>query len=228
MMHLLLNNLSKTTKVNHNVLLLLLLMILHTGISCAKDLEEDSLSHCEEEKALLNLQEDDYYMGSKDAPIKMIEYSSLSCGHCSEFHEKVFNKIKENFIDKGKVLYIHRNFPTNTPALTAALVARCSGDYFKFIDAFLHSQNAWAFTHDFKEKIKNISALSGVTSDEFDKCADDEDAKSLLYSKSFIASKELAINATPTFFINGKKMEGFLQYDSFKNTFMKILKDDTE
>ena len=76
----------------------------------------------------------DMIMGKDDAPVTIIEYSSLSCPHCAAFHKDVFPELKTKYIDTGKVRYILREFPLNEPALAGTVIARClePSRYFAF------------------------------------------------------------------------------------------------
>lgn len=67
----------------------------------------------------------DKLLGDPKAPILMIEYASLTCYHCSLFHRNVFPKIKEKYIDTGKMLYIFRHFPLDYRGLKAAMLSHC-------------------------------------------------------------------------------------------------------
>ena len=70
----------------------------------------------------------DKKIGEESAKIKIIEFASLTCGHCAKFHNEVFPKIKEEFIDTGKVLFTYKDFPLDKFALKASVIARCSGE----------------------------------------------------------------------------------------------------
>ena len=41
-------------------------------------------------------------LGKDDAPVTIVEYASLTCGHCANFHNTVFPKIKEKYVDSGQ------------------------------------------------------------------------------------------------------------------------------
>ena len=62
-------------------------------------------------------------LGRADAPVTIIEYSSLTCPHCADFHRDVFGKLKSTFIDTGKVRYILRDFPLEPRAMADVLTA---------------------------------------------------------------------------------------------------------
>ena len=70
----------------------------------------------------------DKKIGEESAKIKIIEFASFTCGHCAKFHNEVFPKIKEEFIDTGKVLFTYKDFPLDKFALKASVIARCSGE----------------------------------------------------------------------------------------------------
>ncbi|HMP61919.1 MAG TPA: thioredoxin domain-containing protein, partial [Phenylobacterium sp.] len=88
--------------------------------------------------------EGDMTLGDPNAPVKMIEYASLSCVHCATFNNDVFPTLKTKYIDTGKVHYTFREFLTPPVEVAAAgfLLARCAGEdrYFEVVDAIFHSQ----------------------------------------------------------------------------------------
>ena len=75
-------------------------------------------------------------MGKKDAPVTIIEYSSLGCPHCAAFHRETLPQIKKDYIDTGKVRLIFNDMPFGTPALAAAALARWGGTkrFFGFVE----------------------------------------------------------------------------------------------
>jgi len=71
------------------------------------------------------LQENDVYIGNKKANVLMIEYDSLTCPHCKVFSEEIFPRIKAEYIDTGKVLYVTRPFPTDGISFRLSLMVEC-------------------------------------------------------------------------------------------------------
>ena len=65
-------------------------------------------------------------MGSPDAPVTLVEYAMFTCPHCANFHKEVFPRIKEEYIDTGKVRLVYREVYFNRPSLWAAMIARCA------------------------------------------------------------------------------------------------------
>ncbi len=72
----------------------------------------------------------DHILGKDDAPVTIVEYASFTCGHCANFHANTFPKLKEKYIDTGKVKFIFRVFPTAPAELSiaAGMLAHCVGD----------------------------------------------------------------------------------------------------
>ncbi len=85
-------------------------------------------------------------MGDANAPVKIVEYMSMTCPHCAHFHETTLGPIKEKYIDTRKVYFVVREFPFDPAATAAFMLARCAPEqqYFPFISMFLKQQRAWA------------------------------------------------------------------------------------
>jgi protein-disulfide isomerase len=94
---------------------------------------------------LAQAQPDDLVEGDANAPITMIEYSSLSCPHCARFQIDVLPQIRKDFIETGKVKLIQRDFPLNKPAVQAAQLAHCGGPmrYFALVNVLFQTQEQW-------------------------------------------------------------------------------------
>jgi len=166
-----------------------------------------------EKHELLKIIENDRFLGNKNAKILLIEYSSLGCPHCAEFHINTLPKLKENYIDKDLLVYVHRNFPTNKQSLTASMLASCNNNYFSFLHGLFLSQESWGYSLDFEKSLCNIAKLSGMEKIDFDRCVNDSILKDRIYKDAFKASKILEINATPVFFLNGERIDGSVEYN---------------
>ena len=82
------------------------------------------------------------FVGPEDAPVTIIEYASMTCPHCANFHKGTYKQLKEKYIDTGKARLIFREFPFDDLALAAFMLARCAGDdkYFGMIDVLFEKQ----------------------------------------------------------------------------------------
>lgn len=166
----------------------------------------------QDQKQLLRLLPGDFYLGNKDAAVIFIEYSSLSCPHCADFHLHTFPQLKQDYIDTNKILYIRRDFITSLAAMSAAMVSMCSTDYFNMVEAMFYSQNTWAFNDKFNDVITSIALLTGMNKQHAKQCLDDETSKKKLHKIAQQASSILDITATPVFFINEHRIDGSMSY----------------
>jgi protein-disulfide isomerase len=153
---------------------------------------------------------EDRVLGKADAPITIVEYASLTCPHCRHFDQEVLPKLKAKWIDTGKAKLVFRDYPLDEPALRAAMVARCAPPerYFGFIDAIFSGQEQWAVASDYKAALARIALLGGVSKDKFAACIDDKAMENKVIASRLVATQQLNVSSTPTFFINGTKFDG--------------------
>ncbi len=148
-------------------------------------------------------------MGTENAPVTIIEYSSLSCPHCASFHKDVLPQLKEKYIDKGKVRYVLREFPLNDAAFAGSVVARCVApeSYFTFVDFLFEKQEDWAFKEDVLTPLKNYAKQAGLSEEKFNECLNNNKlAEDVLKVREHGA--KLGVNSTPSFFVNGELVKG--------------------
>jgi len=159
----------------------------------------------------------DEVMGKPDAPITIIEYSSLTCPHCAKFHADTMPQIKKDWIDTGKAKLIVRDFVWDPLAQAAAMISHCSGDrYFAFLDTFFHSQQNWLHAAQPLDAMKSIARLGGMSPDQVDKCLQDRALLSEILARKEDAEKTYGVDSTPTFIVNGKLVAaGDKDYDYF-------------
>ena len=153
----------------------------------------------------------DVTVGKADAPITIVEYASMTCGHCANFHTKVLPTLKQKYIDTGKVRLILREFPLDNLAAAASMLARCAGPEKTYdITAKLFAeQDNWAFVRsNVVPALFKIAEGSGFTKDSFDKCLKDDKLLENITATRDKANKNFGVSSTPTFFINGKRFEG--------------------
>lgn len=157
----------------------------------------------------------DFPVGSKDAKVVMIEYASITCPHCANFHTNVLPTIKEKYITPGKVRYVFREFPTEPVQLATAghLLARCAGGEKRdqVIDALMRGQRelfAQAQGPSGAEQaLLNVAVSVGMDKGQFDACmANQDQLKNLVDIRE--GGVKAGVQGTPTIFINGEKFEG--------------------
>jgi protein-disulfide isomerase len=152
----------------------------------------------------------DTFLGKKDAPVTIVEYSSMTCSHCADFHRDVFPDLKKKYIDTGKVKYILREFPFDNVAAAAFMLTRCvdTSRRYDLVSILYKRQSDWAFNKAPIEDLKRFSKQAGFTDETFNKCLSDEKLLTSMENDRERAHKEFAINSTPTFFVNGKRLKG--------------------
>jgi protein-disulfide isomerase len=165
----------------------------------------------------LAVTKDDRILGNPDAPITIVEYASLTCPHCAHFENEVLPELKKKWIDSGKVKLILRDFPLDEPALRAAMIARCAPPdrFYAYIDTFFAAQEKWVTARDYREALARLVKLGGMSKEEFDNCLKNTALENKIVEERLVASKELEVNSTPTFFINGTKFTGAPTVEEF-------------
>ena len=168
----------------------------------------------------------DLVLGNADAPITVVEYASMTCGHCAHFHTTVFPTLKEKYVDNGKVRFIMREFPLDNLAAAASMLARCAGDgkTFPLISVLFAKQDDWAFVKgDPRPELLKFAKQAGFTQESFEKCLTDQKLLDDIAAIRSRAAETFGVNATPTFFVNGKKLNG-VDLADFEKAFEPILK----
>ena len=163
-------------------------------------------------------------LGPAEAQVTVVEYASLSCPHCASFHQTTFAEFRSKYVDTGKVRYIYRDFPLNAPAYAASMVARCApaDRYFDVLDAYFGDQEAWLTSQNVKAATLERAKSFGFTDQSFDACLSNQALFEGLESEK-ARGVEFGVQATPTFFINGKKMEGALSLETLEQEIQPLL-----
>jgi len=168
-------------------------------------------------------------IGSIDAKVTVKVFSSLTCPHCADFHEKVFKNLKEEYIDVGKVKFEHHGFPLDLAALNAEKILRCFKNKeksFQFLSEIYKKQNKWAAGSDINEineSLKKIGLNFDLDSAKIDQCLKNEETQDQILNERIQAQKKYKISSTPTIYINEKKYEGKHEYKNFKKILNKSL-----
>lgn len=176
--------------------------------------------------------EQGYMMGNPDAPVHVVEYASLTCPHCADFHIASKDPLKRDYIAKGLVKYEYRAFILNPVDLAASVLARCFGPgrFFVLSGAFFESQKSWfePFTAITPEQQKSLESVApadqlkayarlgkldafararGITGAQFDACLTNPDLRKQLEDIQRRGTEVDKITGTPSFLINGKLQE---------------------
>ena len=169
----------------------------------------------------------DIVIGSPKAPITITEYASMSCPHCAAFGENVFPMLRSRYIDTGKVRFVFREFPLDIKAATASMLARCigKGDSEKSLGAietlFKLQERLIAET---RETLLFVGKLNGMSEQEVAACASDQAQLDKLTADQQYAVRELKVGSTPTFFLNGVKVEGSMPFEDLEERIKPLLR----
>lgn len=174
-----------------------------------------------------------YLMGNPDAPIKLTEFGALSCSHCAEFAEKSFTKLRDDYVASGRVSYELRYFMLNALDVPATLLATCGAPE----GTIARSEAFWGWQRNMFENLQKAGddqfkaassmppaqrfaaiariggmdeffAQRGIAADQGAKCLADTAKAEALVKQTETASTDYEVTGTPTFLLNGKKVEG--------------------
>ena len=181
------------------------------------------------ESSVLNLSEDDFFIGNVDAPITIIEYASMSCGHCASFHNNTLETLKKEYVETGKVKFVFRDFPFNYPALLGSVVMRCvpTEVRYDYMNVLFKLQKTWIFPENAKttEELYKIMQSGGMTKSDFDECVSNTEVENNILQGMIDAKNEFNISSTPSFLVNGELIEGNKSIKDFRQIIDKILSE---
>jgi len=165
-------------------------------------------------------------LGSEDAPITILEFSSLGCPHCAAFHRDTLPMVKKDYVDTGRVKIEYHDFPLGTRALAAAMITRCAPRerYFGMIELMFQNQQDWSQSDNPIEALNRVAKFGGLGADDVEACLQDEALLTGIRARAQAGSEEHEIEATPTFIVmpSGTKIEGNQPYSAFQ----KILDEE--
>ena len=169
----------------------------------------------------------DMALGSANAPVTIVEYSSLTCPHCADFAENVFPTLRSKYIDTGKIRFISREFPLEIKAAGASMLARCAanGDAQKYFDAtaMLFKQQQALVEHT-TDTLKAVGSKFGMSEEAVEACVKDNALLDKLKADQDFAYDQLKVDATPTFFIHGERVKGSMSFEEFEKKLAPLLK----
>ena len=167
-------------------------------------------------------------LGQKDAPVKIKIFSSLTCPHCANFHTKVVSKLKDKYVNSGKVQLMFFDFPLDQAAFNASKLLHCleRKKQILYLDQIYENQNKWTSGSNIDEinnNLKQIVKVLGINSTQFDKCVNDETVSDKILNSRINGHQKYSINSTPTIIINEKKLEGSVNFKNIKKKIEKLI-----
>ena len=167
-------------------------------------------------------------LGSEDAAVKVKIFSSFTCPHCASFHLNVVSKLKEDYINSGKVQLIFIDFPLDQAAFNASKILHClaSKERMIFMDTIYNNQSQWTVGSNINQinnNLKKIVKDLGINSNQFDECLKNKIIENKVLNGRIDAHKEYSITATPTVVINNKKIEDNLNLNDIIKKIEKLI-----
>jgi protein-disulfide isomerase len=178
-------------------------------------------------------------MGNPNAPVKLLEWGSLTCPHCAEFSKEATGGLRD-MVKSGKVSWEFRNFLLNPIDVPVSVLARCQGPgpFFKLVEDVYTEQPNWikAFQNIPDAEQKRIQALTdqdrvkaladigklpdffrarGLPTAKAEACLTDKGQTDQLI-KMRQQAIDMGVDGTPSFFINGAKADGVYSWETAK------------
>jgi protein-disulfide isomerase len=168
----------------------------------------------------------DLAQGSASAPVTIVEYASMTCTHCAAFHEETWPKLKAKYVDTGKVKFILREFPLDPLATAGFMLARCAGADKRnaIVDLLYTQQKNWAFVDKPIDALAALVKQAGISQADFETCLKNQGLYDQVNQTREGAAQKFKVNATPTFFVNGREMTGELPIEDFDKVLEPLLK----
>jgi len=179
----------------------------------------------------------DLAVGSADAPVTIVEYASMTCPACANFHSKILPALKEKYIDTGKVRLVFREFPLDDLAILASMAARCAGTEkaLTMVSALFTRQEDWAKSKSLEElrgKLLPLGQQVGLTRQAFNACFPGSASKLSTEQQKLLTNllknrergAAFGVERTPTFFINGNRLDGAATIEDFDKAIEPLLK----
>ena len=165
-------------------------------------------------------------VGNKDAKITIIQFESLTCSHCANFHKNVYPELKKEYLDKGLAKIEFRHFPLDIAAFNASKVAQCNNDgNSDILESLYANQQKWVKGSSVEEANKNqqIFLKNEGFSIDFESCVNNKNIEDFVLNDRIEGAKNFKISSTPTIIINNEKFEKKLNYKNLKKALEKMI-----
>jgi len=165
----------------------------------------------------------DWVKGNRNADVVLVEYSDLQCPACAAYAPLV-NRIVEEFGDRIAFVYRHFPLPNHKQAELAAQAAEAAGRQEKFwemLDLIFVNQTDWAGQINAREKFISYAQLLSLNVNRFETDLDSAELKEEI--KEDYSSGIAIVSYTPTFFLNGRKIQNPQGYEDFRSLILQEL-----
>lgn len=161
--------------------------------------------------------------GNRNAAVTIIEVSDFGCSHCRDFHQQTLPFLEEMYISAGLVRWVSFPYalrPETIPAANASLCAEEQGAYFEFSEAlFSQADQLRSLT---AEGFLEAATAVNLEMSQFQVCVNEARNEDKIEA-NMAAARRAGVSATPTFFINGRKLEGAHPFATFQRQIEQLL-----
>ena len=178
----------------------------------------------------------DHAICDPNAPITVVEYASVTCGACANWHAAVYPEFRKKYIDTGKVRFVFREFPTPPENLATVgfLIANCAAEDKFFQNISLQFERQRELINSAREgraraEYEALAKVAGLSTAEYEACLKDEDERAKL-DAVIREGRERGISSTPSFIINGVQEKVFTleQFEEKFAAYIDIPKPESE
>jgi protein-disulfide isomerase len=150
------------------------------------------------------IRESDVFYGKADAKVVIVEYASLTCPHCANFHQSILPKLKAGPIADGRARLVFRDFPLDGLALRAAALSRCAGASRRLaiLDLLFESQSVWSRSQNPLKALANIGKLAGLKEETSMACMEDKGMLEQIIAEAQEGEQKHGVRSTPSFVID--------------------------
>jgi len=156
--------------------------------------------------------------GNPEAPVTIVEFSDYQCPYCARYSTTTLRQIMDTYGDD--IYYVWRDYPLgfHPNAVPAALAARCAGQqgkYWEMHDQLFVNQGNWSEQENAREFFVGLASELDLDTDQLSQCLEKQVGKTEIEADLKLA-REMGVRATPTFFVNGQKLEGAQPFEQFQ------------
>lgn len=156
-----------------------------------------------------------YFLGTEGAPITIIEFADFACPYCQKAHKILRNAVAQY---PGQIKAVYRDMPLHDNSIDLAMAARCAGEQGKFWemhDLLFENQTDLSAAGDgLQSMLSSLAGTLGIDKETYDTCYSGKKYLSDI-GTDFGDSTALKLPGTPTWFINNKRLSGYLPEEDF-------------
>ncbi len=172
------------------------------------------------------LRDDDVFYGDANASVTIVEYASLTCPHCANFHLETLPSLKKGALADGKARLIYRDFPLDGLALRASALARCGGPdrRLAIVELLFESQQSWARSQDPIGALAQIGKLAGLKEEQSRACMEDRGMFDRIIAEAQEGEQKHGVRSTPSFVVDRTLYRGGLTADEMNEVIDALAK----